>query len=229
MTFKLENVVPWGRSMQEYVRMFDLKPDDLKLNILDCGSGPASFNAEMTQQGYNVISCDPIYQFTAAEIARRVQETYQTIIDGTKIHYDRFVWQDIQSPEELGKIRIAAMNKFIADFPVGLQQGRYVMDELPHLSFQVRQFDLALCSHFLFTYSDNLSLDFHIAAISEMCRVAKEIRIFPLLVQFSGEISPWLQPVIDEMKKQGCEVEIRQVAYQFQKGGDRLLTVTSDQ
>lgn len=229
MTFKLENVVPWGRSMQEYVRMFDLKPEELKLNILDCGGGPASFNAEMTQQGYSVISCDPIYQFTAAEIARRVQETYQTIIDGTKIHYDRFVWQDIPSPDELGKIRIAAMHKFIADFPLGLQQGRYVIDELPHLSFQAYQFDLALCSHFLFTYSDNLSLDFHISAISEMCRVAKEVRIFPLLVQFSGEISPWLQPVMDEMQKQGYQVEIRQVAYQFQKGGDRLLTVTSDQ
>ncbi|MDV2996020.1 MAG: hypothetical protein N4J56_005674 [Chroococcidiopsis sp. SAG 2025] len=229
MTFKLENVVPWGRSMQEYVRMFDLKPNELKLNILDCGGGPASFNAEMAQQGYSVISGDPIYQFTAAEIARRVQETYQTIIDGTKIHYDRFVWQDIQSPEELGKIRLAAMNKFIADFPLGLQQGRYVIDELPHLSFHSHQFDLALCSHFLFTYSDNLSLDFHLAAISEMCRVAKEVRIFPLLVQFSGEISPWLQPVMDEMQKQGCKVEIRQVAYQFQKGGDRLLTVTSVQ
>jgi len=227
MTFKLENVVPWGRSMQEYVRMFDLKPDELKLKILDCGSGPASFNAEMTQQGYSVISCDPIYQFTVAEIARRVQETYQTIIDGTKVNYDRFVWQDIQSPEELGKIRLAAMNKFIADFPLGLQQGRYVTDELPNLSFDSHQFDLALCSHFLFTYSDNLSLDFHIAAIKEMCCVAKEVRIFPLLVQFSGEISPWLQPVIDEMQKHEYEVEVKQVSYEFQKGGDRLLKISA--
>ena len=227
MTFKLENVVPWGRSMQEYVRMFDLKSDDLKLKILDCGGGPASFNAEMTQQGYSVISCDPIYQVAATEIARRVQETYQTIIDGTKINYDRFVWQDIQSPEELGKVRMTAMNKFIADFPLGLQQGRYKTEALPNLSFNSHQFDLALCSHFLFTYSDNLSLDFHVAAISEMCRVAKEVRIFPLLVQFSGEISPWLQPVIDEMQKQGYKVETQQVAYEFQKGGDRLLRISA--
>jgi SAM-dependent methyltransferase len=226
MTFKLENVVPWGRSMQEYIKMFDLQPDKLKLNILDCGGGPASFNAEMTQQGYNVISSDPIYQFTAAEIAQRVQDTYQAIIYGTKINYDRFVWQDIPSPEELGKARMTAMNKFIDDFPLGLQQNRYVTDELPNLSFNSNQFDLALCSHFLFTYSDNLSLDFHIAAINEMCRVAKEVRIFPLLVQFSGEVSPWLQPVIDEMQGRGYEVEIRQVAYEFQKGGDRLLRIS---
>lgn len=227
MTFKLENVVPWGRSMQEYVKMFDLKPDELKLKILDCGGGPASFNAEMTQQGYSVISCDPVYQFSATEIAQRVRDTYQTIIDGVKINYDRFVWRDIQSPEELGEIRLAAMNKFVADFPLGLQQARYVTDELPHLSFKSKQFDLVLCSHFLFTYSDNLSLDFHIAAINEMCRVAKEVRIFPLLVQFSGEVSPWLQPVIDEMQNYDYKVEIRQVAYEFQKGGDRLLKISA--
>jgi hypothetical protein len=179
----------------------------------------------MTQQGYSIISCDPIYQFTAEEIAQRVRDTYQTIIDGTKINSDRFVWQDIQSPEELGKIRMTAMNKFITDFPLGVQQGRYVTDELPNLSFNSDRFDLALCSHFLFTYSDRLSLDFHIAAISEMCRVAKEVRIFPLLVQFSGEVSPWLQPIIDEMQKRGYKVEISQVTYEFQKGGDRLLII----
>jgi len=227
MTFKLENVVPWGRSMQEYIKMFDLKPDELRLKILDCGGGPASFNAEMAQQGFSVVSCDPIYQFTAEEIARRVQDTYQTIIYGTKINYDRFIWRDIPSPEELGKVRIAAMHKFVEDFPLGLQQGRYITDELPNLSFNSNQFDLALCSHFLFTYSDNLSLQFHLAAISEMCRVAKEVRIFPLLVQFSGEESPWLQPVMDEMQRQKYGVEIRQVAYEFQKGGDRLLKIST--
>ncbi|WP_225225324.1 hypothetical protein [Komarekiella delphini-convector] len=61
MGFKLKNVIPWGRSMQEYIKMFDLTSDELKLNILDCAGGPASFNAEMTCQGYKVISCDPVY------------------------------------------------------------------------------------------------------------------------------------------------------------------------
>ena len=69
MGLKLENVIPWGRSLEEYVRMFNLTPEDLKLAILDCAGGPASFNAEMTGQGYNVISCDPVYHFTADEIA----------------------------------------------------------------------------------------------------------------------------------------------------------------
>jgi len=49
------------------------------------------------------------------------------------------------------------------------------MDQsLPHLGFREGEFDIALWSHFLFTYSERLSVDFHVAAIEEMCRVAAE-------------------------------------------------------
>ncbi len=52
MGFKLEKIIPWGRSMQEYIRMFDLTPDDLRLQILDCAGGPASFNVETSFYAY---------------------------------------------------------------------------------------------------------------------------------------------------------------------------------
>lgn len=211
--------------MQEYVKMLDLTPDDLKLAILDCASGPASFNAEMTRLGYKVVSCDPVYQFTGWEIYQRIQDTYQTIIDGAQATRDNFVWQDIQSPAQLGQIRMAAMRQFLEDFPLGIQQGRYVTDELPVLSFNTGQFDLALCSHFLFTYSDQLGADFHLTSILEMCRVAKEVRIFPLIVNFSTETSPLLQPVMNELQQRGYKVEIKQVPYEFQKGGNKLLRI----
>ncbi len=222
---KLENVVPWGRSMQEYIRMFDLTPDELKSSILDCAGGPASFNAEMTRLGYKVISCDPIYQFTGDEIRQRVNETCEKIIDGVRVTYDNFFWRDIQSPEHLGQIRIAAMRQFLEDFSLGIKEGRYVTDQLPVLSFNKSQFDLALCSHFLFTYSEQLGLDFHLASILEMRRVAKEVRIFPLLVHFSGEISPLLQIIMGELQKRGYKVEIKQVPYEFQKGGNKMLRI----
>jgi len=225
MGLKLENVVPWGRSLQEYMQMFHLSERDLQLAILDCASGPASFNSEMTAKGYKVISCDPLYQFTAEEIAKRIQETYPTVMAGVQANQNQFVWRDIQSPEQLGEVRMAAMLKFLEDFPSGLQAGRYLPHALPVLPFQTSQFDLALCSHFLFTYSDQLSADFHLKSIGEMCRVAKEVRIFPLLVNMTGELSPLLQPVISELQKRGCQVEIRQVAYEFQQGGNQLLQV----
>ncbi|HEY9798236.1 MAG TPA: hypothetical protein V6D30_21570 [Leptolyngbyaceae cyanobacterium] len=91
MEFKLENVIPWGRSLNEYVRMFDLMPEEFSLKILDCAGGPASFKAEMTRQGYNDISCDPIYQFSADEIAQCIEETYQTVIDGVKANREKLL------------------------------------------------------------------------------------------------------------------------------------------
>ena len=225
MEFKLEKVIPWGRSLEEYVRMFDLTSDDLRLKILDCAGGPASFNVEMNRKGYKVISCDPVYQFSAAEIAQRIQETYQTVVDGVKATGENYVWHNIQSPEHLGQIRMAAMQQFLEDFPQGIQQGRYIISELPVLPFDTEQFDLALCSHFLFTYSDLLSQEFHLASIQELCRVAKEVRIFPLLNNFSREVSSVLPSVMKDLAAQGYNLEIKQVSYEFQKGGNQMLRV----
>ena len=225
MGFKLGKIILWGRSLKEYVGMFNLTPDEFNLSILDCGGGPASFNAQMTSQGCNVISCDPIYQFSADEINGRIQETYQILIDGLKANLANYVWQNIESPEQLGKIRMEAMNQFLEDFPLGLSQGRYVVDELPNLSFKERQFDLALVSHLLFTYSDHLSLEFHLNSIKELCRVAKEVRIFPLL-NVSGEQSNLLLPVIENLQQSGYKAGTQRVNYAFQKGGNQLLSVT---
>jgi len=46
MAFTLHEIVPWGRSFKEYAAMFGLTKRDLSGNILDCGSGPSSFNCD---------------------------------------------------------------------------------------------------------------------------------------------------------------------------------------
>jgi hypothetical protein len=221
---KLDDVVPWGRSFEEYLKMFDLAPQDLDGKILDCAAGPASFNVEASQMGYRVISCDPLFRFATEEIAKRIDETYDTIVTGAKANRDRYVWQEIGSPERMGEVRMAAMRRFLEDFPAGLQTGRYRADELPSLGFENGEFDLALSSHFLFTYSEQLSADFHLAAIEEMCRVASEARIFPLL-NYDGKPSQLLRPVVSKLRARGYHAETRRVPYEFQKGGNRLLSV----
>ena len=193
--------------------MFDLTSDELKLNIVDCGGGPSSFNVEMTKLDGKVISCDPIYQFTVEEIQNRIQQTYSKIIEGVKETPEKFLWLNIASPDELGKVRMAAMKKFLADFPKGISQKRYLKSELPNLPFTDGKFDLALCAHFLFTYSNILSTDFHVSSIVEMRRVASEVRVFPLVTQFSGETSPHLEPVISQLTSRGFQVEVRKVDF----------------
>jgi hypothetical protein len=231
MGITLSQVVPWGRSLHEYRRMFDLGDwvDREKGDrpILDCAGGPASFNAELTQQGFSVISCDPIYQFSAAEISRRIAETYDAIVQGVAANPENYVWQDVSSPAELGQVRMAAMNAFLADFSEGLNQGRYRAVGLPHLPFADRQFDLALCSHFLFSYSDHLGLSFHRQAIAELCRIAAEVRVFPLL-KISGERSPFVEAIQTDLTAQGFQVFVETVPYEFQRGGNQLLRICSN-
>jgi hypothetical protein len=45
MVMKLESVVPFSRSLNEYIQMFNLTTADLSQRILGIGDGPASFNA----------------------------------------------------------------------------------------------------------------------------------------------------------------------------------------
>jgi hypothetical protein len=124
--FTLANVVPWGRSFDEYCRMFNLSAEDLGLRILGCGDGPASFNAEATRQGARVVSCDPIYRWDAERIRERIEATFDQVLGQAQENADEFVWDSIRSVEELGRIRMAAMEAFLRDFDGGKAQGRYL-------------------------------------------------------------------------------------------------------
>ncbi len=224
MSFTYETVVPWGRSFDEYRRMFALSETDLYTRILGCGDGPASFNAAMHAQGGQVISCDPLYRFSTQQIRARIAATRETVMAQTRREQDKFVWDLIQSPDELEQLRLGAMDEFLADYERGKRQGRYVCGASPALPFAPGSFDLALSSHFLFLYSDNLSLDFHEQAIFDMLRVAKEIRIFPLLT-YNAETSPYLEPVYESLEKTGYRVSIEPVPYEFQREGNKMLRV----
>ena len=222
--FTLEEVVPWGRSFDEYRRMFALDDADLSGRILGCGDGPASFNAEATGRGASVVSFDPIYQYDTAQIRRRIDATYHTVLDQTRRNAHEFVWDAIATVEELGRVRMAAMQAFLDDYTQGRAQGRYVDAALPALPFADRTFDLAVCSHLLFLYSTQLDEAFHMAAALELCRVAAEVRMFPLIA-LGGAASPHVDPVLTALQGRGCHVSIETVAYEFQRGGNRMLRV----
>jgi methyltransferase family protein len=222
--FTLDQVVPWGRSFDEYRRMFALTDADLELKIVGCGDGPASFNAEATRLGATVVSCDPIYRYDVAQLRQRIASTYDQILEQTRRNTGEFVWSTIHSVDELGKVRMAAMNEFLHDYPAGLTAGRYIDAELPHLPFPDTSFDLALCSHFLFLYTTQLGETFHRSAIRELCRVATEVRIFPLLA-LGAMPSPLVERMVEEFDGQGFNVSINVVAYEFQRGGNKMMRI----
>jgi len=93
---------------------------------------------------------------------------------------------------------------------------------LPELPFGNASFRLALVSHFLFLYGDDLNFAFHLASVRELLRVADEVRIFPLL-NLDGLSSSHLPGVMSEMRRGGAEVELVRVPFEFQKGATRML------
>ena len=223
--FTLDQVVPWGRSFDEYRRMFGLADEHLRLEILGCGDGPASFNAEATRRGGRVTSCDPLYKCSADEIRRRIADTFDAIIEQTERNAEQFVWTSIRSIDDLARARMAAMTDFLNDFAAGRMEGRYVDAELPTLPFADRSFDLALSSHFLFLYTVQLGREFHLAAVREMCRVASEVRIFPLL-SLDGRPSELVADVVDDLGHAGLSASIEPVAYEFQRGATEMMRIS---
>ncbi len=221
---ELANIVPWGRSFNEYQAMFSLSATDLKQNILGCGDGPASFNAELTEAGGKIISVDPIYQFNSQQIRSRIEQVYPEVISQVAKNVDDFVWETIANVEELGHVRMKAMDVFLKDYTQGRLSGRYIETSLPDLPFKNAEFELALCSHYLFLYSEHIDQTQHILSIKELCRVAKEVRIYPLL-GLDGKQSKHLQPVILSLKNSGFDVLLQTVDYQFQKGATEMLRV----
>jgi len=224
--FTLESVVPWGRSFDEYQRMFALSNDDLaRGRILGCGDGPASFNAEAASRGARVVSCDPLYQFTAAAIGDRIEATSPVVLEQTRLNADTFVWDHVGSLEELARRRRAAMTTFLEDYNRPSRRSSYVTGALPFLPFDDDAFTLALSSHFLFLYSDHFDELFHIDAVLELCRVAADVRVFPLLTLGSRR-SPFVEPVMDALARRGFHPTIELVAYEFQRGGNEMMRVS---
>ena len=205
---KLENVVPWGRNLNEYKNMFLLSNKDLESKILGCGDGPASFNFEATKLNNNIISIDPIYKFSKKEIQQRIDDTLSIISKQLKENQSDFVWKSIKSVDELIDVRLTAMSNFIKDYDNGQKEKRYIYNELPKISFKSDTFDLVLCSHFLFLYSEHFGLEFHINSILEMCRVSKkEVKIFPLL-DLKNNKSEYLEAILSVLKDKGFETKV---------------------
>lgn len=224
MAVKLQKVVPFGRSMDEYKNMFALSESDLNKKIVGVADGSASFNAEMWELGKTVISIDPLYIFCTKEIERQFYSVVDNIITQMKATPSDWVWSYHESPEQLKEKRVNVLRRFVADYDKGKAEGRYIVGELPNLGLTDRKFQLAVCSHFLFLYSDHLTYEFHRRSVLEMARVASEVRIFPLLT-LGQKRSPYVQPLVEELKSLGFAVSVEKVGYELQKGGNEMLRI----
>jgi hypothetical protein len=216
-------VLVTARSYDEYAAMFDLDarpPDGL---VVDCCAGASSFVAGLAERGGTGLAVDPVY---SADRARLTTSVHSGAYGAGRIlteHADRFVWRWYGSLERRERMRERAAARFVED--IGRRPHAYLAGRLPRLPVRDRAARLVLCSHLLFTWSDRLDLDWHRAALHEMLRVGAEVRVFPLVVQGTGDPVPFLGRLVDELRAGGYGVDLRRVPYEFQRGADRMLRI----
>jgi hypothetical protein len=213
-------VLVTSRSTAEYRAMFDLPPGRLPGAILDCCAGGAGFAAETE----GVVAVDPWYATGRAAMAADVRAS---LADGDRIiaaNADRFDWSWYGERPTRAAMRTAAAGSFLADLT--RRPSRYVAGALPHLPLATGSVDLALCSHLLFTWADRFDEHWHRAALIELARVARrEVRVYPLVVQGSGEPVPFLAGLRADLRAAGLPTALRPVPYRFQRGAEEMLVV----
>lgn len=220
MALHLEDFLVTGRTFDEYVAFFGLDTETLKgQKVLDCPSGVSGFVSEAVRRGIDAHGCDILYGFETDAIVARGHASIEKIYEDIRWMYGHR-WAFYGTVDRHRAHRTGALQTFTADYP----SARYRREELPRLSYPDDSFDLLLSSHLLFVYDDRLDLDFHIASIGEMLRVAKEVRIFPL-VDFQNSrrneeenFSPLVQEIIAAFN-----AEIVPVGFEFQPGAGSML------
>lgn len=208
-----------SRSYAEYRAMFDL-PAALPGRILDCCAGGSGFTAAVP----GAVAADPAYAQSFAELETAVRRGTAQGGGIVTDHPEHFTWEWYGSVERRDAMRAEAADAFVTD-----RRRRpwcYPAAALPDLPFADGAFDLVLCSHLLFTWSDQLDQQWHLAALTELSRIGADVRIFPLVVQRTGEPVPFLESVRRELAAAGIETQVRQVPYEFQRGGDRMLVLS---
>lgn len=201
--------------------MFDLT--ELPESVLDCCAGGAGFTAEAAARGVDAVAVDPAYELPQAELVDTVRRSLPVTAGIVDQYADSFVWTWYGSPERKEELRLEAADRFLRDLAEAPE--RYVPGCLPELPFPDQRFDLVLCSHLLFTWSDKYDQEWHAAALREMVRVSRsEVRVFPLVQQGRGEPVEYLPELLAALA--GVEAEIRPVPYEFQAGADRMLVLT---
>lgn len=176
----------FGRTLAEYLEMFAVSIEDLRQGTtLDCPSGPDSFVAEACALGCAVRGIDPMFAHEPAELAARARRNLDESFTHIDAQLERLAFRDYAA---FKRDKYSALDAFLRDFAAN--RARYIAANLPSLPFADGTFDRVLAANFLFTYANTdfgglydgreFDLDFHLASVTEIARVARrEIRLTP--------------------------------------------------
>ena len=223
MSLDLDNVIFIGRTYDEYIDMFNLHNLKNK-KVLDFPAGACSFSSQN-----NSYAADILYDQDKEDLEivgkKSINLIYKNIdwINSTcTLSYYKDIFKHKAQREE-------ALNDFLKDY----SKERYSKQTLPNSTFKDKEFDLLLSAHFLFTYDDRFSYEFHKKSVFEMLRVSKEVRIFPLVDMNNSNLgkqrnfSPYLYRLLEELEDYGYSYSIEKSNYEFQLDAGYFLKINS--
>lgn len=217
------DVLVSARSLNEYADMFGLTPSDLDRRIVDCPGGAASAVAEISAGGGAALAVDPQYSLGADELRSRVLADLDRSISHSHQRDRDYDWDVRGGVVGHESIRRTAAETMLDDLSGAPE--RYIAGALPSLPLADDSADLVLCSHLLFTYADRMGIDEHVAAITEMARVAPEVRIYPLVDHSGNPLPELVRSVIARLKKERLTSRIEPVERPFQLAATTRLVV----
>jgi len=215
----------WVYCMADYCQMFDLSDADLERSLLDYPAGISSFNAEMFVKGHRVHSGDVVYELSPEAVAVYAKKLFQINEAHLRQHYEILREHDEQTLEGILSDWQKSKALFLEDYEKGKEEERYQFMKLPHLPFADYTFDMALCSGHLF-HSAATPATQRETLVEELCRVAKEVRIFPLLDE-KGNITDALGHVMLAFQNRNYGIKVCEVSYHQMKGGNAMLKIWS--
>ncbi|GAB4392551.1 MAG: hypothetical protein Tsb005_07100 [Gammaproteobacteria bacterium] len=228
----MSTLIPWSHDLAAYKQMFMLTQEEQQqAKMLDCGSGVASVNAELIALGnQHMVSCDALYAQSLAQIAQVIATRKAKLAAALREHQQdvNLDFTNQAALDDFVSQQQQHMERFYQDYQTASARERYIAADLPRLPFDDHQFDLALSSHFLFhkllpEHDDQ----FHIDMVLEMCRVAREVRIYPVM-DADGNIAQAIGPVMAALQAHDYGVEIKQVEYCLLKDSNAMLRAWSN-
>jgi len=224
--YEQQGVAMTCRSYEEYVRMFALTEADLAQgSILDVAGGASSFTAEAIERGFNAMAVDPLFHYSADELARHASQEIETSTAKIIQIQESFDWSYYGHPAEHRERRIRSAERFITDYKCNTSH--YIFAQLPELPFEDDAFQHVLCSHFLFLYADQFDHAFHRASIEELlrvCAVGGRVLIYPLKsLQWAGY--PAMESLVQELEVAGHKVSFKSSQLPFIPGSSEFLEI----
>ncbi len=222
MSLQLDDFLITGRTFEEYMAFFDLNAETMKnMSVLDCPSGASSFIAEAKSRGIAASGCDILYCYDRDALRAQGEKSIEKIYADTSWMADNN-FDFYHSIERHKEHRVGALEVFCCNY----NTKDYWFAKLPKLPYADNSFDLVLSSHLLFVYDDRLDLAFHEASITEMLRIGKEVRIFPLVdyknsrANESDNLSPFAYKIAEKFGGEICKV-----GFEFQKRAEYMLKI----